>query len=164
MPEIHARGRRVRIGLLLLGVVAPLLELWVVVLVAGQIGVGSTLLLLLAGVVVGFLVISRQGRKAWRAAGAALGSGRMPHRELSDGMLLVLAGVLFALPGFIGDVVALALLLPPVRALVRVPVAAMVTRRAAGLRGGLSDSSGPGPRAPNDGHPGPDVVQGDVVD
>lgn len=84
---------------------APILELYVATVVADQVGVGPMLLLLLAAVVVGAVVI----RRAWR---------RRPRT--SDTALLVLAGVLLLLPGFVSDAVGLLLLLPPVRAVVKV--------------------------------------------
>ena len=100
--------------LLVVLVGAPILEIYVGTLVADQIGAGPTLLLLLAGVVVGAVVM----RRAWR---------RRPRT--SDTALLVLAGALLLLPGFVSDAFGVLLLLPPVRAVVKVWVGQRVERR-----------------------------------
>ena len=47
----------------------------------------------------------------------------MPTAELVDGLLILIAGLLLILPGFVTSVVGLLLLLPPVRAFVRAPAA-----------------------------------------
>jgi UPF0716 protein FxsA len=43
----------------------------------------------------------------------------MPADELFDGVLILLAGVLLFIPGFITDVIGFTLLLPPMRSLVK---------------------------------------------
>src|SRR5690606_12227453 len=45
--------------------------------------------------------------------------GRVPAKELVDGVLLLLAGVLMLVPGFLSDVLGVLLILPPTRAVVR---------------------------------------------
>jgi UPF0716 protein FxsA len=60
-----------------------------------------------------------QGRATWRRFNAALQAGRPPAREVLDGALVILGGALLLTPGFITDVLGLALLLPPTRALFR---------------------------------------------
>src|SRR6059036_4351493 len=54
-----------------------------------------------------------------RRLGLALAEGRTPAREVVDGALVVIGGVLLMIPGFITDAVGLLLLLPPTRALTR---------------------------------------------
>ena len=60
---------------------------------------------------------------------AALDRGQAPATELVDGGMILLAGALMIAPGFVSDVLALLLLLPPTRAVLRVPVLRYVTRR-----------------------------------
>jgi UPF0716 protein FxsA len=107
-------------------------ELWVVVQVAGAIGVGSTLLLLIAVSLVGAWLVKHQGLGMWRRIREQLNRGQMPGRELVDGGLILLAGALLFVPGFITDVCGLLLLLPPVRALVRTMLARRFQLRLAG--------------------------------
>lgn len=104
---------------LVLFVLWPLVELFVAIRVGDAIGVLPTLLLLAAGWPVGLWVLRSQGRLAWRRLRAAIADGRPPGREVLDGALIVLGGGLLIVPGFVSDVVALALLLAPTRAVLR---------------------------------------------
>jgi UPF0716 protein FxsA len=111
--------------------VLPFLELWTIMAVAGQIGAGWTLLLIIAMSVLGVVLIRSQGLAVWRRANAELAAGRMPTRSLVDGALVMLGGCLLIVPGFITDALGLVLLLPPTRALVRPFVLRWMERRAA---------------------------------
>src|SRR4051812_38376207 len=84
--------------------VVPILELWVLIQVGHAIGVGWTLVLLVADSILGTWLIKREGSKAYAALRATLEGGRLPHRELADGVLVVLAGALMLSPGFVTDV------------------------------------------------------------
>jgi UPF0716 protein FxsA len=92
-------------------------EIWVAILVAGAIGVLPMLLLLIAGWPVGLWALRSQGRIAWRRLSEAVAGGRPPAREVLNGALVLLGGVLMMVPGFITDALGLLLLLPPTRAL-----------------------------------------------
>jgi UPF0716 protein FxsA len=105
--------------LVLLFIVAPLAELAVIVQVAGTVGVLNTVGLLIAVSIVGAWLAKRQGLVTLRRIQAATARGEVPNRELADGALILLAGALMIAPGFISDVVALLLLIPPLRAVVR---------------------------------------------
>ncbi|WP_019813892.1 FxsA family protein [Saccharomonospora saliphila] len=93
----------------LLYVIAEVAAVWAV---ASQVGVLATLGLLLAGAIVGSWLARREGGKAARAVMATARSGRSPHNEVTDGMLVGLGGLLIFLPGFVSDVAGLLLLLP----------------------------------------------------
>jgi UPF0716 protein FxsA len=108
--------------LVLLFVVWPLAELFVIVEVAQTIGVLYTLILLLAGVPAGSWALRSQGSIVWRRAADAVAAGRPPGRHLLDGALVVAGGALLIVPGFITDVLGIVLLLPPTRALIRTVV------------------------------------------
>ena len=109
-------------------VVVPLVELYVLIQVGQVIGALPTIALLVVVSLLGAALLRREGPRTWRAFQAATQSGRVPAREVADGALVMLAGALLLTPGFVSDVTGLALLLPPVRALVR----ARVTAYAAG--------------------------------
>jgi UPF0716 protein FxsA len=99
--------------------VLPVVELAVLVQVAGSIGVLDTVGLLVLVSIVGVWLAKRAGLGVLRRLRQAQAEGRAPSREAVDGALVLLAAVLLLLPGFVSDVVGIALLLPPVRALVR---------------------------------------------
>jgi len=111
--------------LFLIFVVTPIVELAVIVQVAGSTGVMNTIGLLVLVSLVGAWLVRREGLGILRRVQAELAKGRMPGRELVDGLLVLLAGALMLTPGFVTDAVGLALLFPPVRAVLRL----VATRR-----------------------------------
>jgi UPF0716 protein FxsA len=94
-------------------------ELFVAIKVADAIGVLLTVVLLFAGWSVGTWVLRSRGRAAWRRLSIAVSEGRAPGREVIDGALVLFAGALLMVPGFITDVLGICALLPPTRTLAR---------------------------------------------
>lgn len=111
--------------LLVLLIVGPLVELYLIIQVSHVIGGWETIALLVVEGVIGAWLLKRQGLSTMARISQALGAGRVPDRELVDGLLIVVAGSLMLAPGFIGDVVGYLLLLPPTRA----PVRSLLLRR-----------------------------------
>ncbi|CAM5382514.1 FxsA family membrane protein [Streptomyces purpurascens] len=122
-PGTPARPRRSRLRTFLpLGLAAWLvLEIWLLTVVAGASSGLVVFLVLLAGLVLGSVVIKRAGRRAFRNLSEALQqqqSGAMPAaaRPNSEGNgLMMLGGLLLMIPGLVSDAVGLLLLLPPVQ-------------------------------------------------
>jgi UPF0716 protein FxsA len=119
------------VALLALFILVPLAELYVILKVGDAIGAAWTILLLAADSVLGSLLLRAQGRSVWRRFNTALGQGRMPHREVIDGVLVIFGGAFLITPGFITDVVGLLLLVPPTRAVVRRLLVSRLGRRIA---------------------------------
>ncbi|MBX6367601.1 MAG: FxsA family protein [Rhodospirillales bacterium] len=92
-----------------------LLELVVLIEVGEAIGTLATIVLVVAGAVCGAAFLKRGGIGALRRAQASVAAGETPTGALFDGACHVLAGLLFILPGFVSDALALPLLFPPVR-------------------------------------------------
>jgi UPF0716 protein FxsA len=105
--------------LVALFIVVPLAELYVILKVGDAIGAVWTILLLAADSVLGSLLLRAQGRSVWRRFNEALTAGRMPHREVMDGVLVIFGGAFLITPGFLTDIVGLLLLIPPTRAVIR---------------------------------------------
>jgi UPF0716 protein FxsA len=105
--------------LVLVFIVMPIVEIYVIIQVGQAIGALWTILLLIVDSIVGARLLSWQGRAAWRSFQEALAAGRMPHNEILDGVLVVVGGTLLLTPGFITDVFGLFLLVPPTRAVLR---------------------------------------------
>jgi UPF0716 protein FxsA len=105
--------------LVLLFIVIPIAELYVIIQVGQAIGVVPTLILLLADALLGSWLLKHEGRGAWRRFNEALAARRFPGREVADGVLIVIGGTLLLTPGFITDIFGLFLLLPPTRAISR---------------------------------------------
>ncbi len=113
---------------LVLGVGA-VVELLVLIQVGQAIGALTTVLLLVLVAGLGAALLRREGARSWQAFSAALQRGAPPVREVADGALVLLAGALLVAPGFVSDVLALLLLVPPVRALARGLLAGWFARR-----------------------------------
>ena len=133
--------------LVLLFLVAPLVELAVIVQVAGAVGVLNTIGLLIAVSLVGAWLAKREGLITLRRIQLALGRGEIPSREVADGALILMAGALMIAPGFISDVVALLLLFPPTRAVIRPVVVRSLAKRGR-ARVTVMGTRGPPPRGP----------------
>jgi UPF0716 protein FxsA len=117
------------LALVLLFIAVPLAELYVILQVGEAIGAVWTILLLLADSVLGSVLLRSQGRAVWRRFNEALSAGRMPHREVQDGVLVIFGGALLITPGFITDVLGLMMLFPPTRALIRRVAMRVISRR-----------------------------------
>ncbi|WP_405579198.1 FxsA family membrane protein [Streptomyces sp. NBC_01092] len=115
-PTYPARPRRSRLRTFLpLGIAAWLvLEIWLLTVVADAVGGLTVFLLLLAGLVLGSVVIKRAGRRAFQALNEAMQRGGTPSSGGGNG-LMMLGGLLIMLPGLISDAVGLLLLIPPVQ-------------------------------------------------
>lgn len=104
---------------LLLLILLPLVELFLLVWLASETSVLAALALVIGTGVLGAALARRQGWRAWQKIQQHLAQGRAPAAELVDGLLILVAGLLLVLPGIITDCVGAALLIPPVRAIVR---------------------------------------------
>jgi UPF0716 protein FxsA len=136
------------LALIAIFIVVPLAELYVILKVGDAIGAVPTILLLAADSVLGSVLLRSQGRSVWRRFNEALATGRMPHREVMDGVLVIFGGAFLITPGFLTDIVGLVLLIPPTRAVVRPLVARRLGRRVEvrargrGSVGGRADVEG----------------------
>jgi UPF0716 protein FxsA len=118
-------------------IIVPLAELYVILKVGDAIGALWTIALLAADSLLGSLLLRAQGRTVWRRFNETLAAGRMPHREVLDGVLVIFGGAFLITPGFLTDIVGLVLLIPPTRAVVRRLVVRRLGRRVAvGVVGG----------------------------
>jgi len=109
-------------------IVVPIAELYVLIQIGQAIGILPTIALLILDSILGAALMRSQGRAAWMRFNGALAEGRVPGREVLDGALVIFGGALLLTPGFLSDILGLILLLPPTRAIVR----AMLLRRFAG--------------------------------
>ena len=114
--------------MVLLGIAVLLAaEIAALVSVAARIGVLPAIGLLVVVSLCGPWLVRRAGLGVWRRARASVATGAAPDRALLDGVLLLLAGLLICIPGFVTDAAGILLLLPAVRAALRRRIA----RRAA---------------------------------
>lgn len=100
---------------LLLLAVVPLVELWLLIQVGTWIGALPTLLLCLGSALLGVMLVRRQGFAVLGRLGSAVGQGTPIAKDLLEGVLLLCAGLLLLIPGFLTDLLGLGLLVPPLR-------------------------------------------------
>lgn len=91
-----------------------IIELIVIVLVAGAIGAMATLGLLLLGMVAGSMILKKERERfalrMQRGGQMATGSA-----DMKDGLFRVMGGTLLFMPGFISDVFAIICMIPALR-------------------------------------------------
>ncbi len=144
--------------LLLLFVVMPIAEMWLLIEVGGQIGALNTIALVALTAIIGLALLRRQGFSTlWRAQ-QRLESGELPAQEILEGMLLAVGGALLLTPGFITDSIGFACLVPGLRQLLvaRLAKRFVVVQSSRYQAGDNFDDpfSGPhpGPRSGGQGH------------
>lgn len=93
----------------------PFLEIAGFVIVGRQVGVFYTLALVIASGVLGAMLLRIQGFGVMSRVRKELDAGQDPSRQLAHGAMILLAGVLLLIPGFVTDIIGLLLFLPPVR-------------------------------------------------
>jgi len=121
--------------LVVLFLIVPIVEIYVIVQVGQEIGALPTIALLLIESAIGAWLVKREGYRAWAALKGAVETGRLPSSELADAALVLVGGTLLLTPGFVTDVFGFFLILPPTRRLARRALGWFVARRAARLVG-----------------------------
>jgi UPF0716 protein FxsA len=105
--------------LLILFVLAPALELYILIQIGQVIGAANTFLLILATGLFGSWLAKTQGVAVWRALNERFSRGEIPGRELMDGAIILVCGALLLTPGVVTDVIGLLGLIPGTRAVFR---------------------------------------------
>lgn len=100
---------------LLLLVIVPLTELALLTELTRRTSLLTTVTIVILTGVTGIQLVRWQGWRAWRAISQQLAVGRLPSREILEGVLILLAGVLLLTPGPLTDLVGFLLLVPPLR-------------------------------------------------
>ena len=121
--------------LALIFLVVPIVELVVIIKIGAAIGVLPTIALLMLSSAVGAWLMKREGLGVLRRVQATVAAGRVPGSELIDAFLILFGGALMIAPGFLTDLLGIALLLPPVRAVVRRVARRRFTSRVTGGSG-----------------------------
>src|SRR3954451_8355522 len=131
-------------ALILVFIVVPIAELYVILKVGDAIGWLPTLAILVIDSLLGTWLLRSQGRAVWQRFQSTMQAGRIPHREVFDGVLVIFGAAFLITPGFITDIVGVLLLLPPTRSVFR----RMLIRRGGriiGINVATGRRGGPGP-------------------
>jgi UPF0716 protein FxsA len=95
--------------------VIPFIELWLLIKVGSAIGALATILLLILSGFLGMYLLRRPGLSTLAKLQRDMQAGQRPAKSLLEGMMMLLGGLLFIIPGFFTDIIGLILLLPPTR-------------------------------------------------
>lgn len=104
-------------------------ELVVLGLVIWWIGIPWTLAAVIAKAVVGYFLVRRQGGRAWRRFRDVLDAGHPPGREVTHGVVGLVAALLVMVSGFVGAALGAVALIPLVRRWAAAVVENAVERR-----------------------------------
>lgn len=96
---------------------APIVELWFLIHVGGSLGALNTIALLIGAGVLGSALLRQQSFTTLMRLNERLQKGESPAEEVLEGAMLTLAAVLLIIPGFISDLLAVPLLVSPLRRL-----------------------------------------------
>lgn len=107
----------------------PIIEIYLITQVASQIDWPLTIVLVIGVSLVGAFLVKREGLSVINRIRNGFGELRVPTNELADGAMIFFASALMLTPGFLTDFIGLALLIEPIRALVRPPVINFFSKR-----------------------------------
>jgi UPF0716 protein FxsA len=92
-----------------------LLEIFVLMKVGNFLGAGTTIVLVILSALVGSALVRSQGLQLVRDLQERSARGEIPGRQLIEGLMLIITGVLLVTPGFVTDFAGLLLLQPNLR-------------------------------------------------
>lgn len=97
-------------------IIIPLFEIVAFIEIGSHVGVLPTLGLTMLTAVFGVLLVRRQGLSVLARARKSIVCDELPLDSVIHGALILLAGVLLLIPGFVTDTIGLLLLVPALRA------------------------------------------------
>jgi UPF0716 protein FxsA len=103
--------------LLLMFIVVPILEMWLLITVGREIGALPTIGLVFLTAIAGLALLRRQGISTIMRAQQKMQTGELPAREMVEGIFLAVGGALLLTPGFFTDALGFACLIPGLRQL-----------------------------------------------
>lgn len=100
-------------------IIVPLVELYLLLQLASVTSVATTFAIVVITGIIGTMLARREGMMAWFRFQTALAEGRMPSKEIQDGLMIVFAAALLLTPGLLTDFLGFTLLIPAGRELIR---------------------------------------------
>jgi UPF0716 protein FxsA len=100
---------------LIIFVLVPVVEMWILIEVGGWIGALPTIALVVLTATLGLSLLKRQGLSTLMSARRKMDEGSIPASELVSGVMIAVGGALLLTPGFVTDAIGFALLIPQTR-------------------------------------------------
>lgn len=101
--------------LLLIFIIVPIVEMWLLIQVGGFIGAVPTIAAVLLTAMIGLAMLRRQGLSTLLRVNQRMGNGELPAQEMLEGIVLAVSGALLLTPGFFTDALGFAGLTPILR-------------------------------------------------
>jgi UPF0716 protein FxsA len=101
--------------MLFLFILVPIIEIGVFIQVGDQLGLGTTLVIVIITAIIGVNLLKQQGFKAISDIQNNLNQGKIPALEIASGAQLLFAGGLLLTPGFVTDAIGFLLMIPAIR-------------------------------------------------
>ena len=122
--------------LLLIFLIVPIIEIYVLIEVGSYVGALTTVALVVLTALVGATLMRAQGFATLQRVQAEVNAGEVPALTMMEGLLILIAGALLLTPGFVTDAIGFSLLVPPWRrAMVRSFAGNVITAGFSGMRG-----------------------------
>lgn len=133
--------------LLLLFLLIPLVEIYLLIKVGGIVGALPTVFLVVFTAVLGAGLLRIQGFSTMARVRQTLAQGGIPAVEMLEGAVLLVAGALLLTPGFFTDAIGFLCLIPPFRrALIKMALRRFFVPFSSGPQGRGGHPQGDGPR------------------
>jgi UPF0716 protein FxsA len=100
---------------LIIFMLVPIIEMWILIEVGGWIGALPTIGLVVLTATLGLSLLKRQGLSTLMSARRKMDEGSIPASELVSGVMIGVGGALLLTPGFVTDAIGFALLMPQAR-------------------------------------------------
>ena len=146
--------------ILLLFVIMPVLEMWLLIEVGSRIGALVTIGLVLMTAMIGLALLRQQGVSTLMRANQRMQSGQLPAQEMVEGIFLALGGALLLTPGFVTDAIGFACLIPGLRQVIIGRLLKRVILRATSGGAGFYSST-QFRQGPSRGNDGEDIIEGE---
>ncbi|MEC9332201.1 MAG: FxsA family protein [Verrucomicrobiota bacterium] len=131
---------------LILFIIVPLVELYLLFMVGGRVGLPATIILVVLTGAWGAYLAKSQGLSILAKIQTETAAGRVPTAELLDGLLVLIGGVVLLTPGLLTDLVGFLLMVPSFRAIIRNRVKAKFASQIGGFNMRSSGGMGARPR------------------
>ena len=128
--------------LFLLFSIVPFIELFLLLTVGREIGIGPTVAMIILTAVIGAALAKREGWRVFTEWQQAVAEMRVPAEGINSGLLVLVGGALLIAPGVLTDIVGILLMIAPIRRVVARWIEARVQKHieAAAARGGSATS------------------------
>ena len=104
--------------ILLLIILIPIIEIYLLIKIGSQIGAITTILLIFATAIIGIYYAKYEGLNTIKSGFIQLSKNEAPAFEILSGAIIALAAVLLIVPGFVTDIIGFLLIFPTTRKLI----------------------------------------------